>query len=219
MDKRTVFSVVPAAALMAMLFCVGGRVMAQGGPAESPPILYAAGYERNSDGVDAAMVWKIDGATVTPIALTDGTRSAQAHAIAANGGSLYAAGGEFNSDGKVVATVWMLRGRACMGKGDRDRAIAELSRAIELDPALAAAWMLRGRACMGKGDRDRAIAEYTQAIRLDGEYGAAYGGRGWVYHSKGDYPRARADYEQALKFDPGLSYVRDNLEVLRQMGR
>jgi Flp pilus assembly protein TadD len=47
---------------------------------------------------------------------------------------------------------------------------------------------------------------------------AACGNRGIVYGEKRDYVRARADYGKALQLDPGMSYARDNLETLRQMG-
>ncbi|MDR2663743.1 MAG: hypothetical protein LBC31_12175 [Treponema sp.] len=79
MDKRRIFCVV----LAAILFCAGGRVTAQGGsgPAPGTPVLYAAGYEGgNDDGT--AMIWKIDGSGVTPLALTGGTRDSRAYAVA-----------------------------------------------------------------------------------------------------------------------------------------
>jgi hypothetical protein len=82
--KRTM---ILCAALLCAAFalCAGVRAMAQAGnspPPESPPALYAAGAERNSSGYDTAMVWKIDGSTITPMALTDGTRHLESAASA-----------------------------------------------------------------------------------------------------------------------------------------
>ncbi|MDR1143899.1 MAG: hypothetical protein LBK77_06760, partial [Spirochaetaceae bacterium] len=42
--------------------------------------LYAAGFEGSGDNF-AAMVWKIDGSTVTPIPLTGGKRPGSAGAV------------------------------------------------------------------------------------------------------------------------------------------
>jgi hypothetical protein len=56
-----------AVLLTAFVVCVGSRVPAQtgGGPVpESLPVLYAAGWEVNSDDIHAAMVWKIEGSTL-----------------------------------------------------------------------------------------------------------------------------------------------------------
>jgi tetratricopeptide (TPR) repeat protein len=55
-------------------------------------------------------------------------------------------------------------------KGDYDRAIADLTEAIRLDPKYVWAYASRGEAYRMKGDYDRAIADLTEAIRLDPNY-------------------------------------------------
>ncbi|MDR1306958.1 MAG: hypothetical protein LBK74_05250 [Treponema sp.] len=102
MGRRKIFCAALAAVL---LFRVGGRVPAQ----ENPPVLYAAGYEKNRGGKWAATVWKIDGSTVTPVVLTNGTWHAGVVGITGNGGSFYAAGYEENSGGNT-AMVWKIEG-------------------------------------------------------------------------------------------------------------
>jgi hypothetical protein len=125
MDRRTVFCVV----LAAMLFCAGGAGAQTGnGPVpERPKVLYAAGWEDNSGGYDIATVWKIDGSTVTPVALTDGTRDAGVYALAVSGGSLYAAGYERDSYDERVAMVWRIDGSrvtpVALTNGTRDAAV------------------------------------------------------------------------------------------------
>lgn len=49
---------------------------------------------------------------------------------------------------------------------DLDRAIADFSQAIRLDPTLADAFARRAGAWGGKGQWDRALADYEEAIRL-----------------------------------------------------
>jgi len=93
-------------------------------------------------------------------------------------------------------------GIAYIKKGDYDRAIADLTQAIRLDPNYADAYISRGSVYNEKGDYDRAIADLTQAIRLDPNYAIAYVVRASAYYSKGDYDRAIADFTQAIRLDP-----------------
>ena len=51
-----------------------------------------------------------------------------------------------------------------------DKAIADYTEAIRLNPKDAAAHCDRGRAYADKGDLDKANADYTEAIRLDPDY-------------------------------------------------
>jgi tetratricopeptide (TPR) repeat protein len=81
-------------------------------------------------------------------------------------------------------------------------AIADYTRAIQLDPNLAAAYRERGRTYGEIGDHDTAVEDLNQAIRLNPDSVAAYNIRGLAYANKGDYDRAIADYTQAINLDP-----------------
>ncbi|GHU52814.1 hypothetical protein FACS1894200_13340 [Spirochaetia bacterium] len=60
------------------------------------------------------------------------------------------------------------RGIAYKNKGEYDRAIADYTQAITLDPNYAVAYAGRGIIYDDyKGDYQRAIADYTQALKLD----------------------------------------------------
>jgi len=89
-------------------------------------------------------------------------------------------------------------------KGDFDRAIADLSEAIRLDPKYAEAYYLRGVTYRNKGDLDRAIADYSEAIRLDPKLAGAYNNRGNAYKDKGDSDHAIADFSEAIRLAPEL---------------
>ena len=82
-------------------------------------------------------------------------------------------------------------------KGDYDRAIADYSEAIRLDPKYAFAHYSRGNAYYAKGDYDRAIANYSEAIKFDPKFADAYLNRGYAYRVKGDNDRATADLDTA----------------------
>src|SRR5262249_29638781 len=52
-------------------------------------------------------------------------------------------------------------------KGDYDRAVADFSTAIHLDPTDADAYNDRGAAWLAKGENDLAFADFSEAIRLN----------------------------------------------------
>jgi tetratricopeptide (TPR) repeat protein len=83
-------------------------------------------------------------------------------------------------------------------------ALADLDRAIRVNPRLAWAWNNRGNSYGGRGDHLRAIADYDEAIRLDPLYANAFNSRGFSRLSLRDHARARADFNEAIRLDPGL---------------
>jgi len=104
--------------------------------------------------------------------------------------------------GKDLAWAYSNRGLAYMHKGDADRAIADINKAIELDPTMAVAYFNRGEVYAARGDLDRAITSFDQAIKVDTKYATAYNNRGLVYDRKGDYDRAMADLSKATELAP-----------------
>jgi tetratricopeptide (TPR) repeat protein len=98
--------------------------------------------------------------------------------------------------------IYLNRGIAQYKKGDYDQAIANYTRAIEINPNYAKAYFYRGLAYQDKGDYDRAIADYTKAIEINPKLDIAYNNRGLAYQDKGDYDRAIADYTKAIEINP-----------------
>jgi tetratricopeptide (TPR) repeat protein len=85
------------------------------------------------------------------------------------------------------------RGLAHNNKGDYERAIADMTRAIGVDPSYTIAIGNRGFVYNNKGDYDRAIADLTRAIELDPKDAFAFYNRSFAYGGKGDYDHAIAD--------------------------
>jgi tetratricopeptide (TPR) repeat protein len=81
--------------------------------------------------------------------------------------------------------------------GDYDRAIADLSALIRLNPNSGTALNERGLSYAKKGDYDRAIADYTEAIRLHRGSALLYSNRGSAYEKKGELDKALADFREA----------------------
>src|SRR5215831_15970700 len=75
---------------------------------------------------------------------------------------------------KNLSIAFNNRGNAYHAKGDDDRAIADYTMSIKLDPKYPAPHNGRGNAYRDKGDRDRALADYSEAIKLDPRYVFAY---------------------------------------------
>ena len=83
-----------------------------------------------------------------------------------------------------------------------DSALADLTKAIELDPKYAKAYSNRGLVYIYRGDLDKAIIDCTKAIGLDPKDAAAHRNRGNVYKKMGDLDKAIADLTCATPTRP-----------------
>jgi tetratricopeptide (TPR) repeat protein len=118
------------------------------------------------------------------------------------------------------ADAYINRGFEYLQNNDYDRAIAEYTQALRLDPNNILSYTGRGSAYFSKGDYDRAIADFTQTLRLLPNNAEIYVMRGLSYLAKLDYDRAIADCETALRIDPNNSNAKTALEYVRQaLGR
>jgi tetratricopeptide (TPR) repeat protein len=99
----------------------------------------------------------------------------------------------------IRATIWY-------EKHDYDKAIADWSEAIRLEPNQPSAYVERGSVWFDKKEYDKAISDYTEVIRLNPKSGVAYGNRGSAWWAKEEYDRAIPDYVEALRFDPGHAF-------------
>lgn len=103
---------------------------------------------------------------------------------------------------KTRASYHFERGRAWAAQKRYGKAVADLGRAIELDPDNAAAHYVRGVVWDELGEYDKAIADYTRVIKFNPEFAVAYHNRGVAWASKGDYDKAIADYTRAIERAP-----------------
>src|SRR5712691_5321551 len=68
---------------------------------------------------------------------------------------------------KVSSGDYSRRGRRYFAKGEHDKAIADFTEAIRLDPKNATKYHWRAWCYCEKGDFDKAFADFTEATRLD----------------------------------------------------
>jgi tetratricopeptide (TPR) repeat protein len=107
---------------------------------------------------------------------------------------------------------------AAFGRKEYDKAIADYTQAIQIDPNFATAYYNRASAYGMKTEYDKAIADYTRAIELNPGITGAYNNRGIAYFDKGDYDRAMADFNQQIRIAPdartytnrGITYYKKN---------
>src|SRR5207302_112018 len=91
----------------------------------------------------------------------------QKAALAAEASSARAASEAANQrarEGEAAGLVG--RATSFVAIGQHDQAIADCSRALELDPTFAMAYATRGRARFEKGDLAPAIADLTKALEI-----------------------------------------------------
>src|SRR6187401_1558794 len=86
-----------------------------------------------------------------------------------------------------------------------DKAIADCSQAIRLDPNGAAAFSGRAGAYRAKGQYDRAIEDMNQAIRLNPNLAAAFYNRGNTHQHEDQHERAIEDFSQAIRLNPNYA--------------
>ncbi|MBI2917515.1 MAG: tetratricopeptide repeat protein [Chloroflexi bacterium] len=98
-----------------------------------------------------------------------------------------------------TAEDWLKAGNETREAGDHKEAIADYTRAIQLDPKDAAAYNNRGIAYRKLGQPKEAIADYTRAIQLDPKDAAACNNRGYAYQALGMGKEAQADFARAEK--------------------
>ena len=124
----------------------------------------------------------------------------------------------------LTAEEYQSRGFEYLNNGDYDRAIAEFTKAINLNPEYAEAYFDRGTAYYERSqvyyrdgdwemyfaDYDLAVANWAdggilfanRALQLNPNDAYAYSWRGLSYSDKKEYDRAFADFDHALRLDP-----------------
>lgn len=112
------------------------------------------------------------------------------------------AGGQAPKSAPRSAAGYLSRGNARWKKGNLDGAIADYTKAIQLDPNFADAYLNRGAARNLKDDSEGAMADYSKAIELDPNPADAYLYRGILLNDKGSLDSALVDFNKAIELNP-----------------
>ncbi len=105
----------------------------------------------------------------------------------------------------MIFEAYHNRGVAWFYKGNYDKAIADYTSALEINPNYAEAYYSRGGAWFHKGDYDKAIADCTRTLEINPNDFEAYNNRGSVWFCKREYDKAIADHVMSLKINPNYA--------------
>jgi len=110
-------------------------------------------------------------------------------------------------------------------KKELDRAIADLTKAIGINPMPNAEGVgggpinlhfNRGIMLHQKGDFERAMADYNRAIELDPKDAQAFHRRARLHYLQRSFDRALADMTEAARLDASDREIADNLKDLKE---
>ena len=105
-------------------------------------------------------------------------------------------------------------------KPDPDRAIADCSKAIEMNPKYPAPYFNRGVAHERKRAYDQAIADQSKAIEINPKYARAYNARAWAYMKAGKAALGLPDVQRALELRPDDAAALDTRgHILEKLGK
>ena len=94
------------------------------------------------------------------------------------------------------------RGVAWTKKKDYDKAVADFTEAMRLDPKNPSFHSLRGFASYFTREYDQAIADFTETIRKFPPRTDIVHARGIIWYLKGEYAKALDDYNEAIRIEP-----------------
>ena len=110
----------------------------------------------------------------------------------------------------LAINAYVNRCRVQLNLSDLEAAIADCSKAIELDDTATLAYTNRCVAHYQTQKYAEAIADCSRTIELNPESAKAYSNRGLSYSAQEDHERAIADYTKALELDPDNAVAYSN---------
>ena len=101
-----------------------------------------------------------------------------------------------------------VKGSELAQRGQLERAIALLRRAVELEPTHAAAHHNLGSALRDRGEREAALAAYREAARLEPKFAEAHYGIGLMLVEERAYQEALGSLQRAALLKPRMAEAR-----------
>jgi serine/threonine protein kinase/tetratricopeptide (TPR) repeat protein len=119
-----------------------------------------------------------------------------------------------------LASVHLAAGVMYYQTGNRDDAVRELRRTLQLDPNAADAYYWLGRSLDDMGRTSEAEAAYRTLINQRPAYWNGYSGLAYLYYRHGEYAKAVPPYQTIIELAPDLPLGYENLGgVYVQLGR
>lgn len=109
------------------------------------------------------------------------------------------------------SNYYLNRGNAYYMKAEYYKAIADYSKALDLNTAAADdlgpgpsayIYVNRGNAYLANGEKDKALSDYNKAIELDPKNANVYLNRGNIYLGRYEFEKAFADFNRTIELNP-----------------
>jgi tetratricopeptide (TPR) repeat protein len=100
------------------------------------------------------------------------------------------------------AASYAQRGQELAAKGEVDKALADLTAAIRLEPEAFYYYVDRGLVWHRAGNYDKAIVDYNKAVQLESKSATAYIYRGCIWIRLKQTDKASNDFDEAVKLEP-----------------
>ncbi|MFA6277276.1 MAG: ankyrin repeat domain-containing protein [Pedobacter sp.] len=120
--------------------------------------------------------------------------------------------------GKNNALAYEMRGQTYAFQKDKTKALADIEKALKLDPQLCHAYFSRAEVHQQFGETDAAIEDYNRFLQCDANYPRVYLQRGQAYQTKGDFTNAYNDLKKYAILDSSLIALRTIILAYNNMG-
>jgi tetratricopeptide (TPR) repeat protein len=98
--------------------------------------------------------------------------------------------------------AYTMRAQAQADEGNFEMAVADYTRALDINPWFSAALQGRGNLLLKIGDFSGAVADYSRVLEINQKLVGAYVNRGNAYSALGQFDPALDDYNRALVIEP-----------------
>ncbi|XP_076245394.1 small glutamine-rich tetratricopeptide repeat-containing protein alpha [Calliopsis andreniformis] len=123
---------------------------------------------------------------------------------------------EATPEAKAEAEKLKNEGNALMKAEKHHEALANYTKAIQLDGRNAVYYCNRAAAYSKIGDHQQAIKDCHTALSIDPSYSKAYGRLGLAYSSMDRHKEAKDSYQKALEMEPDNESYKNNLQVAEE---
>jgi tetratricopeptide (TPR) repeat protein len=107
-------------------------------------------------------------------------------------------------------SLYLLSGQVLLAANEPEKALIELDKALQLDPAMFDAFLYSGVACVQLKRPMDAEAHLSRAIEIRPEDGYAYWTRAQAREMRGDQALAESDRAMARELSPGIDFAPAN---------
>ena len=106
------------------------------------------------------------------------------------------------SDHEKFSLAYYNRAESYYRDGEHEKAVADLGRAIEIEPAQYKPYFLRGLVFFRKRQYPEAIADFSEVVEIKKDDEKSYNFRGLAHQLHGDDNAAMVDFSQAVRINP-----------------